>query len=82
MGGHVWIFRHGNYDNIYRLTNETISGAPANNNGNNGSATYTLDPVDCASPKFLPPGTGLKMDCSRICNCQSTQDPQESPGIG
>jgi hypothetical protein len=34
-----------NYDGIYRLTNETISGDPANNNGNNGSATYTLDPV-------------------------------------
>ena len=34
-----------NYDGIYRLTNETISGDPANNNGNNGSATYTLDQV-------------------------------------
>ena len=34
-----------NYDDIYRLTNETISGDPANNNGNNGSATYTLDAV-------------------------------------
>jgi RHS repeat-associated protein len=34
-----------NYDNIYRLTKETISGDPANNNGNNGSATYQLDPV-------------------------------------
>jgi RHS repeat-associated protein len=34
-----------NYDNIYRLTDETITGDPANNNGNNGSATYTLDPV-------------------------------------
>jgi RHS repeat-associated protein len=34
-----------NYDNIYRLTNETISGDPANNSGNNGSAAYTLDPV-------------------------------------
>ncbi|MGA2084000.1 MAG: DUF2341 domain-containing protein [Terracidiphilus sp.] len=34
-----------NYDNIYRLTDETISGDPANNSGNNGSATYQLDPV-------------------------------------
>jgi RHS repeat-associated protein len=34
-----------NYDGIYRLTGETISGDPANNNVNNGSATYTLDPV-------------------------------------
>jgi len=34
-----------NYDGIYRLTGETISGDPANNGGNNGSATYTLDPV-------------------------------------
>jgi RHS repeat-associated protein len=34
-----------NYDNIYRLTNETISGDPSNNSGNNGSATYQLDPV-------------------------------------
>ena len=31
-----------NYDGIYRLTNETISHDPANNNG---SATYGLDPV-------------------------------------
>jgi RHS repeat-associated protein len=33
------------YDNIYRLTGETITGDPANNGGDNGSATYTLDPV-------------------------------------
>ena len=33
------------YDGIYRLTNETISGDPANNGGNNGDAAYTLDPV-------------------------------------
>jgi RHS repeat-associated protein len=33
------------YDNIYRLTGETIAGDPANNGGDNGSATYTLDPV-------------------------------------
>jgi RHS repeat-associated protein len=33
------------YDGIYRLTNETISGDPANNGGNNGSAAYQLDPV-------------------------------------
>ena len=31
-----------NYDGIYRLTNETISNDPANNNG---GATYDLDPV-------------------------------------
>ncbi len=31
-----------NYDGIYRLTNETISNDPANNNG---SVTYSLDPV-------------------------------------
>ena len=31
-----------NYDGIYRLTNETISNDPANNNG---GATYNLDPV-------------------------------------
>ncbi|MGA2877161.1 MAG: RHS repeat-associated core domain-containing protein, partial [Nitrososphaerales archaeon] len=31
-----------NYDGIYRLTNESISNDPANNNG---SATYNLDPV-------------------------------------
>ncbi len=31
-----------NYDGIYRLTNETISDDPA---GNNGSASYNLDPV-------------------------------------
>ena len=30
------------YDGIYRLTNETIAGDPTNNNG---SASYTLDPV-------------------------------------
>jgi RHS repeat-associated protein len=34
-----------NYDGIYRLTSETISGDPANNSGDNGSATYTLDAV-------------------------------------
>jgi RHS repeat-associated protein len=33
------------YDNIYRLTGETITSDPTDNNGNNGSATYTLDPV-------------------------------------
>jgi RHS repeat-associated protein len=33
------------YDNIYRLTGETIVGDPANNGGDNGSAAYTLDPV-------------------------------------
>jgi RHS repeat-associated protein len=33
------------YDNIYRLNGETITGDPANNNGDNGSASYTLDPV-------------------------------------
>jgi hypothetical protein len=33
-----------NYNNIYRLTGETIANDPANNNGNNGSATYQLDP--------------------------------------
>ena len=31
-----------NYDGIYRLTNETISSDPGNNNG---SSSYTLDPV-------------------------------------
>ena len=34
-----------NYDGIYRLNGETITGDPANNDGDNGSATYTLDPV-------------------------------------
>ena len=34
-----------NYDGIYRLTNETISGDPTNNGGNNGYASYGLDPV-------------------------------------
>jgi RHS repeat-associated protein len=33
------------YDGIYRLTGETITGDTANNGGNNGSASYTLDPV-------------------------------------
>jgi len=33
------------YDNIYRLAGETITGDPANNSGDNGSASYTLDPV-------------------------------------
>jgi RHS repeat-associated protein len=33
------------YDNIYRLTGETITGDPANNGNNNGSVSYTLDPV-------------------------------------
>jgi len=33
------------YNGIYQLTNETITGDPANNNGNNGYASYTLDPV-------------------------------------
>jgi YD repeat-containing protein len=33
------------YNGIYQLTNETIIGDPANNGDNNGSATYTLDPV-------------------------------------
>jgi RHS repeat-associated protein len=33
------------YDNIYRLTGETITGDPSNNGGNNGSASYGLDPV-------------------------------------
>jgi RHS repeat-associated protein len=33
------------YDGIYRLTNETITGDTSNNGGNNGYATYTLDPV-------------------------------------
>jgi YD repeat-containing protein len=31
-----------NYDGIYRLTNETMSSDPSNNNG---SSSYTLDPV-------------------------------------
>jgi RHS repeat-associated protein len=30
------------YDGIYRLTNESIAGAPS---GDNGAASYTLDPV-------------------------------------
>ena len=34
-----------NYDGIYRLTSETISGDTMNNGNNNGSASYTLDPV-------------------------------------
>ena len=34
-----------NYNGIYQLTNETITGDPANNDGNNGYASYTLDPV-------------------------------------
>jgi len=33
------------YNGIYQLTNETITGDPANNGNNNGSATYTLDAV-------------------------------------
>jgi len=33
------------YNGIYQLTNETITGDPANNDGNNGYASYTLDPV-------------------------------------
>ena len=33
------------YDNIYRLTGETIASDPANNGGNNGNTTYQLDPV-------------------------------------
>ena len=33
------------YNGIYQLTNENITGDPANNNGNNGYASYTLDPV-------------------------------------
>ncbi|MGA9673273.1 MAG: RHS repeat-associated core domain-containing protein [Terracidiphilus sp.] len=52
-----------NFDGIYRLTNETISGDPANNGGNNGNATYTLDPVGnrtAASSTFssFSPGFG------------------------
>jgi hypothetical protein len=31
-----------NYDGVYRLTNETISADPAKENG---SASYSLDPV-------------------------------------
>ena len=31
-----------NYDGIYRLTNETVSNDP---NNNNGSVAYDLDPV-------------------------------------
>jgi YD repeat-containing protein len=30
------------YDGIYRLTNESVAGAPS---GDNGAASYTLDPV-------------------------------------
>jgi RHS repeat-associated protein len=33
------------YDDIYRLTGETITGDTINNGGDNGSAAYTLDPV-------------------------------------
>jgi RHS repeat-associated protein len=33
------------YNGIYQLTNESITGDPANNDGNNGYASYTLDPV-------------------------------------
>ena len=33
------------YNGIYQLTTETITGDPANSNGNNGYASYTLDPV-------------------------------------
>ncbi|MGA9672318.1 MAG: RHS repeat-associated core domain-containing protein, partial [Terracidiphilus sp.] len=52
-----------NFDGIYRLTNETITGDPANNGGNNGNATYTLDPVGnrtAASSTFssFSPGFG------------------------
>ena len=30
---------------VFQLTNESITGDPANNDGNNGYASYTLDPV-------------------------------------
>jgi RHS repeat-associated protein len=48
-----------NYDGIYRLTNETISSDPSHNNG---SASYTLDPVgnrlsETSSLAGLDPGT-------------------------
>ena len=33
------------YDGICRLTGETITGDTSNNGNNNGSASYTLDPV-------------------------------------
>jgi RHS repeat-associated protein len=33
------------YNDIYRLTGETITGDTSNNGDNNGSVTYTLDPV-------------------------------------
>jgi RHS repeat-associated protein len=33
------------YNGISQLTNETITGDPANNDSNNGYASYTLDPV-------------------------------------
>ena len=52
-----------NYDDIYRLTKETITDDPANNGGNNGYASYTLDPVGnrtSANSTFssLSPGFG------------------------
>jgi RHS repeat-associated protein len=52
-----------NYDGIYRLTKETITDDPANNGGNNGYASYTLDPVGnrtSANSTFssLSPGFG------------------------
>jgi RHS repeat-associated protein len=48
-----------NYDGIYRLTNETISSDPSHNNG---SASYTLDPVgnrlsETSTLAGLDPGT-------------------------
>jgi RHS repeat-associated protein len=52
-----------NYDGIYRLTKETVTDDPANNGGNNGYASYTLDPVGnrtSANSTFssLSPGFG------------------------
>jgi RHS repeat-associated protein len=52
-----------NYDNIYRLTKETVADDPANNGGNDGSVSYGLDPVGnrtSANSTFssLSPGFG------------------------
>jgi YD repeat-containing protein len=49
------------YDEIYRLTGETITGDTSNNGNNNGSVTYTLDPVGnrtSADSSLAPVPTG------------------------
>ena len=64
------------YDNIYRLTKETIDDSN-NNNGDNGSVSYGLDPVGnrTSETSSLP---GINSGSWPVYNADDQQIPSES----